>query len=204
MRNNDFPDGNDQLFIPEMNNNKWASSGIESFFKLSEGYRWTASIIYDKIKESEQFYKPFMVNVMVFCYRQFLELRIKELTYYGKKESYLKAEYDQVHNLIRLYDKYVIDVAPLINPNYDKKIFSIVRNLLLEFNSIDATSVSFRYPVDKKMRPSHNLLNFDIDNFKVVMDKISNFFDMQRQELEMLELYNKEMEEEYNKSMMGY
>ncbi len=73
----------------------------------------------------------------------------------------------------------------------------IVNRLIHEFNFIDPKSMSFRYPVDKALNPSVTMQNFDIDNFKDVMDKLANFFDCQLEIMKMLEDYNSEMATKY-------
>ena len=81
---------------------------------------------------------------------------------------------------------------------------SVVNKLLQEFNFIDPKSMSFRYPVDHDLNPIHNLQNFDIDNFKEVMDKLANFFDCQLEILQMLEDYNAEMAAEMASEYASY
>lgn len=201
MRNTDLPSHKDFLFIPDKKDGDWLPTGADNFFKLSEGYRMTAQNIYEKIKELELFYKPFMANAMIFCFRQFIELRLKELHYFGAKFSGIKEDFQKTHDLIALFDDFEKEIIPCLNPNYDKKLFQAVRKLIIEFNSLDPQSMSFRYPVDKELNPSHALSNFDIDNFKDVMDKLSNFFDIWRQEIDIIESYHEELEKEFLSSL---
>lgn len=76
-------------------------------------------------------------------------------------------------------------------------MLDIVRKQIHEFNVIDPKSMSFRYPVGTDLQPNISMQNFDIDNFKVVMDRLSNFFDWQLEIIQQLEDYNSEMASEY-------
>lgn len=64
--------------------------------------------------------------------------------------------------------------------------------------------MSFRYPVDTNLLPNFSMQNFDIDNFKVVMDRLSNFFDWQLEIVQELENYNSEIASEYASYFSGY
>ncbi len=134
---------------------------------------------------------------MVFCFRQFLEVRLKELVYMGKRELSEKPDFQKVHKLDTLFDDYVSNVLPKLDSNYDPNMVDVVRGLINEFNSIDPQSINFRYPVDKNLKASLNTPNLDIDNFKNMMDKLSNYFDAQLELVKLLEDYNDKMAAEY-------
>ncbi|WP_285828475.1 hypothetical protein, partial [Bacteroides acidifaciens] len=192
MRNDDFPTKGDKLFIPIDKEAKWLPSGIKDIFKLSEGYRLSAVSLYQEIKKNEWFNRQYLSSAMVFSFRQFLEVRLKELIYLGKRELFEDPQFKITHNLEDLFQTYVSEVLPQVDPTYNKEMVSVVNKLIHEFNFIDPKSMSFRYPVDHDLNPIHNLENFDIDNFKEVMDKLANFFDYQLEILQMLEDYKRE------------
>ena len=195
--NNDLPDQNDKLFIPEQNGTEWLPKGPDSFFKLSVGYRTAATTIYKEIKENEYIGKPFLACAMIFCFRQFLELRLKELAFFGKKELFKNPDFEKKHDLCKLFDDYIKNVVPELHPTHDQGQVDIIQNLISEFNQIDPQSANFRFPVDRKMNPALSIPNLDIDNFKNVMDKLANYFDGQWELIKLLESYNDEMEAEY-------
>lgn len=196
-RNNEFPSCRDKLFIREANGSNWLPKGIEDFFQMSEGYRMAGVNIYNAIKQNEWINKPFMACSMIFCFRQFLEVRLKELVYLGKKELFETPDFIKEHSLTKLFEDFVKSVLPKIDTNYDRTMVDNVRNLINEFNSIDPISMSFRYPVDKQNKASLNIPNLDIDNFKKVMDKLSNYFDSQLEVIALLQDFNAEMAAEY-------
>ena len=156
-----------------------------------------ATFIYNEIKKREWVNKPYIVCVMVFCFRQFLEVRLKELAYMGRRELSEKPDFQEVHQLDTLFNDYASNVLPKLDSNYDSNMVDVVRGLTNEFNSTDPQSMNFRYPVDKNLKASLNKPNLDIDNFKNVMDKLSNYFDAQLELVKLLESYNDEMAAEY-------
>lgn len=204
IRNNSFPAKGDKLFVSIPHEGRWLPSGIKDIFKLSEGYRLSAVSLYQEIKKNEWIHKQYLSSAMIFSFRQFLEVRLKELIYIGKRELFEDPQFKTTHSLEDLFQTYVKEVLPKADPSFDKEMVSIVNKLIHEFNFIDPKSMSFRYPVDKELNPNHNLPNFDIDNFKEVMDKLANFFDSQLEILQMLEDYNAEMAAEYASYMYDY
>lgn len=203
-RNNSFPTIDDKLFIAVPNEGRWLPSGIKDIFKLSEGYRLSAISLYQEIKKNEWFNKQYLSSAMIFSFRQFLEVRLKELIYIGKRELFENPQFKATHSLEDLFQTYVKEVLPKADPSYDKEMVDVVNKLIHEFNFIDPKSMSFRYPVDKNLKPIHNIPNFDIDNFKEVMDKLANFFDCQLEILQMLEDYNAEMTAEMASEYASY
>ncbi len=196
-RNNNYPEKGDKLFISVPNEGRWIPSGIEDIFKISEGYRMAAISLYQEIKRNEWMNKQYLSCAMIFAFRQFLEVRLKELIYLGKRELFEEPKFKDTHSLEDLFRTYVIEVLPKADPTYNKSMVDIVNRLIHEFNFIDPKSMSFRYPVDKALNPSVTMQNFDIDNFKDVMDKLANFFDCQLEIMKMLEDYNSEMATKY-------
>lgn len=203
-RNNSFPAKGDKLFISIPHEGRWLPSGIKDIFKLSEGYRLSAVSLYQEIKKNEWINKLYLSSAMIFSFRQFLEVRLKELIYIGKRELFEDPQFKATHSLEDLFQTYTKEVLPKADPSFDKLMVSIVNKLIHEFNFIDPKSMSFRYPVDKELNPNHNLPNFDIDNFKEVMDKLANFFDSQLEILQMLEDYNAEMAAELASEYASY
>lgn len=203
-RNNSFPAKGDKLFISIPHEGRWLPSGIKDIFKLSEGYRLSAVSLYQEIKKNEWINKQYLSSAMIFSFRQFLEVRLKELIYIGKRELFEDPQFKATHSLEDLFQTHTKEVLPKADPSFDKEMVSIVNKLIHEFNFIDPKSMSFRYPVDKELNPNHNLPNFDIDNFKEVMDKLANFFDSQLEILQMLEDYNAEMATELASEYASY
>lgn len=203
-RNNEYPQKGDRLFLSIPAEGKWLPSGMEDVFKISEGYRMSACSLYQEIKKSEWINRQYLSCTMVFAFRQFLEVRLKELIFIGKRELFDEPNFKITHNLESLFQTYEQEVLLKIYPTFDKSMLDIVRKQIHEFNVIDPKSMSFRYPVGTDLQPNISMQNFDIDNFKVVMDRLSNFFDWQLEIIQQLEDYNSEMASEYASFFYGY
>lgn len=166
-------------------------------FIYQKAIEWLLLLFLKKSKKREWVNKPFLACAMIFCFRQFIEVRLKELVYMGRKELFETPDFQKQHSLSNLFKDYINSVLPKLDPNYDKCMVDNVKCLIDEFNSIDSKSTSFRYPVEKKLKPTLNIPNLNLDNFKEVMDKLSNYFDAQLEVVKLLGNYNEEMATEY-------
>ncbi len=86
---------------------------------------------------------------ILFLYRHYLELRLKELLHSGSKLLSKNYTMKSTHSLIRLWS----DARPLVHeifPDGDAAELDSLERLLSEFSRIDEKSEAFRYPVNKK------------------------------------------------------
>ncbi|CUQ24058.1 hypothetical protein [Bacteroides thetaiotaomicron] len=193
MRDQLMPSASDKLFISEASTENWLSTSKDTFFSYSEGYRLAGESLFGEIQENEYCYKRFLTYPMIFCYRQFIELRLKELIFLGRRIIDLSDEVKITHSISRLFEIYAIDILPNIDTNIDIKLFEVISRIINELENIDNNSMSFRYPVLKNLTPSITLPNMDINNFKIVMDRLSNFFDRQLEIMQYSENMKQEM-----------
>lgn len=189
MRDQLMPSAVDKLFIPEASAEDWLSTSKESFFSYSEGYRQAGESLFVELQKCESVYKRLLTYPMVFCYRQFIELRLKELIFLGKRLNDLPENFPHIHSISNLFNKYSTNILPKIDATYNKRLVADPKALIDELDRYDNNSMSFRYPVLKDSSPSVTLPIMDINNFKTVMDRLSNFFDRQ---LEIIQ-YSEEM-----------
>ena len=116
----------------------------------------------------------------MFNYRQFLELRLKELIIMGYKYLDTEKDFSDEHSLIRLWNTYRNEILPQIE-QIEKDILDNVERIISQFNSEDPQSMTFRYPVTRgpNRKDSLNRETIDLNNFKNVIDKLIYFFDWQ-------------------------
>lgn len=193
MRDQLMPLATDKLFIPEVGAENWLSTSKKSFFSYSEGYRQAGESLYKEIQKCEPFHKRFLTYPMLFCFRQFIELRLKELIFLGKKINDLPENFPLIHEIGKLFDDYVNNILLRIDGNFEENLIANARNLVYELDKLDNKSMSFRYPVLKDDSPSILLPNMNIDNFKVIMDRLSNFLDRQLDIMQHSEEMKQEM-----------
>lgn len=177
----DFPDKTDKLFIEESNpiNGAWLQRPADKFFLYSEGYRQAGDVLFKQYTTTE-FHGQFLVYPIIFNYRQYIELRLKELITMGYKYIGVKNDFKDIHDLNKLWDTYRNEVLRNIF-EVDANTLNNVERLINEFNVIDPGSFSFRYPVTKgpNRKATLNMRTIDLKNFKDKMDKLARFFEYQ-------------------------
>jgi len=174
-----FPSASDRLFIEETDsiNGAWIQNPADKFFLYSEGYKQGAEALYEKYLNDE-FYKQWLVYPLIFNYRQYIELRLKELITMGYKYLNMDTDFRDIHDLKKLWDTYRADILPRIH-EVDADTISNVDRIISEFNNIDPGSFSFRYPVTRgpNRLPTLTMRTIDITNFKETIDKLAKFFE---------------------------
>lgn len=173
----------DVLFRDEvdMNTGAWLKNPANKFFVYSEGYREAGEKLYQFCIENP-FYNNTLVYPLIFNYRQFFELRLKELILMGRKYlEVIDADFPDEHSLLKLWNIYRNELLPHIESSIDKDELDNVERIISQFNTEDPKSMSFRYPVSKapERKESLNRRTVDLENFKNVIDKLIYFFDWQ-------------------------
>jgi hypothetical protein len=176
-----LPNNQDTLFKDENDSNygSWLQNPDNKFFLYSEGYKKAGEQLYD-LCITNSFYLNTIIYPLVFNYRQFVELRLKELILMGYKYLNKPNDFADEHSLIKLWNTYKNEILPLID-TIDQAIIINVERIISQFNSEDPDSMSFRYPVSRgPIREKHIKRNtIDLKNFKKVIDKLIYFFDWQ-------------------------
>ena len=118
----------------------------------AEGYRLAADLLVRHVKRtrSEQ---DFLVYPIVFLYRQYLELRLKEIIRYGNQYLGNAEDFPSHHRIEQLWEecKRITRAALTDLPHKD---LDAVEQRVQEFAEIDPASTAFRYPTDKNGAPS--------------------------------------------------
>ena len=176
-----LPGKGDKLFLPEEDyfEGAWIGNPGNKFFLYSEGYKKAAKVLFG-FCEGNAFFNNTVVYPIIFLYRHFIELRLKELIVLGYQYLDIHEDFPNDHSLERLWNKYRSDIVGAVD-NWDKDDLDNVERLLREFNQIDPKSFSFRYPVDTspERNPSLSLETVDLKNFSEVMEKLIYFLDCQ-------------------------
>jgi hypothetical protein len=111
-----------------------------------------------------------MVFPILFLYRHYLELTLKEIILTATQ--YLEKSHDAInsHNVSQLWEeaKKLISQVDLDIPNDD---MVAVENQISQFHSLDKSSMTFRYPVDKQGNVFKNLSDYiNIENIREIVD----------------------------------
>jgi hypothetical protein len=208
-----MPTLTDKLFNEsnaDASHNAIIRTGISQFFLFSDSYKIAAQKLFSQL-DGSAWYANTLVYPIVFTCRHFLELRLKELISglnYAKNET---RQFKDGHGLKYLWDDYVLLVAEVANsysPTAEEK--AAVEKLIKEFDSVDPNSMCFRYPVGKTpdRKKSLQITNLDLENFRLVMEKLFNFFDRQSDIVfhltDIAEDFFSEMRNAYREEMENY
>ena len=176
-----LPNKADSIFREEKSPDygAWLKNPANKFFLYSEGYKEAGKKLWEFCIEN-RFYSNILIYPLVFNYRQFLELRLKELIIMGYKYLDSDKDFADEHSLIKLWNTYRYEILPNIE-TIEKDILDNVERIISQFNTEDPLSMSFRYPVTRgpNRKESLNRDTIDLNNFKNVIDKLIYFFDWQ-------------------------
>ncbi|MBI4297716.1 MAG: hypothetical protein HY676_04215 [Chloroflexi bacterium] len=118
----------------------------------AEGYKRAGDILVQYVVDTTS-YQDLLVYPIVFLYRQYLELRMKGLTIVGSYLLDQEVEFSRTHDLTSLWGK-VRQILEAVFPRDKQENLDLLGKRLAEFNQIDNISDAFRYPSDKKGKPS--------------------------------------------------
>jgi hypothetical protein len=114
------------------------------------GHKKAADILVTQVMKTGR-HQDFLVFPICFLYRQYIELRLKEIIRSGRRLLDETGDFPQHHNIQHLWDcarmilkkVFTGDIEP---PDY----FSIASHVVAEFSKLDPNSFTFRYPTDKQ------------------------------------------------------
>lgn len=99
-----------------------------------------------------------LIFPIVFLYRHYTELRLKSLLLDGSLLLGQACEHKRGHQLSKLWSK-VRSILVELWPDGNEADFAIFDNLIAQFEQVDPSSTTFRYPKD---RDGNNSLKIDI------------------------------------------
>ncbi len=173
-----WPRKGDRLFKPDED---WMFNARINIFgdKLSiyaDGYKKAGDIIVDYLKD-DGFEIDLIVYPIVFLYRQYIELRLKEIIREGKKLLDEKGDYPKHHKILYLW-KEARDILVRVWPKGPKEDLEAVESVLKQFAEKDPDSVTFRYDEDKKGKSTTKEIDYiNVRNLKNVIDRIAGLLD---------------------------
>lgn len=108
---------------------------------------------------------------IMFCYRQYLELVLKNICYVNMdKNSYLNLIRKASHNLLDVWK----EAKVFLKNKNTKDQLDIIYKIVVIFNELDPNSFNFRYEFDRKLKRSLKIENLEINtlSLKKYMDKV--------------------------------
>ena len=144
-------------------------------YHLTAGYRIAADILVDQTEE-EVWLRDKLVFPILFCYRHFIELTLKDLLQsYGKLADIEPNAAN--HDLDQLWRNFRTLIDRMGDVDADDGSTPIVEGWVKEFKKIDPLSQAFRYPTGKKGAPFNAVQeSIDLVNLQIIMVKMDTYF----------------------------
>ena len=202
----------DRLFVAH-DETRWATACLNFGYPehgYINGYRKAADLAVDHVVATD-WDQDYLVFPVVFNYRQYLELRTKELLV-GATRLLGRAAPDEKmlggHLLLAVWNA----LAPLLHEVFgpDPQI-ALIGARLAEFEALDPKSMNFRYATDKKggLSLPSDLRWLSLTNIRSTIEKMANsldgwdmgldhYLDQQREQRE----FQAEMEREYRSNQV--
>lgn len=148
------PASSTSLFGPDRDwqHNACLNYGLDNWYLYAEGYKQAADYLVDRVIETDED-QDTLVYPIVFLYRQYAELRLKQV---ARDASYLLGEPFTLKTTHRL-DVLWRDAFSLLERVERGPLATEVlaaEAVIKEFSQVDPTSMEFRYPEDTSGGPS--------------------------------------------------
>jgi len=143
----------------------------------ASGYKTAGDVLVQHVIDTRS-ERDILVFPIVFNYRQYIELRCKEIIRLGRMLSDMPGAFPQHHDLQKLWSvcrKIISDCEP----GASKSDFEAIDELIAQFCAVDAKSENFRYPVDRAGNPaiSDALPVINLRQLRDVMNRLASFLD---------------------------
>lgn len=157
----------------------WGTEQVQ-FYGYIAGYKDSADLLIENaIKSKDISVLDTAVFPILFLYRQFIELSLKQsiIALSGEnKENMSKKIRNINHDLNKAWKEYYDIMSNSMSEN-ELKTLKIVEKYIQEFHEIDKGSFNFRYPITKEMElvfGSEKRVN--LLHLKNIINEISNYF----------------------------
>ena len=168
-------------------------NGID-FNAYAIGYKQAANFLVERVSQ-ERRYQDTLVYPIAFLYRQYLELRLKQLIHVGYMLLDIPPKEGNLHHGIDKLWKQCRNIMEKIHPEENADDLGDIEKSISEFTRVDPSSTAFRYPADKKGNPSLKCLkHINLRNLAETMDKIAALLDGAALEIDLLLQDKREME----------
>lgn len=173
-----WPGPNEMLFKSDIDchNNACLNVGRMTLGRYAGYYRDAADLLVEDVIQRHAILDA-LIYPIVFLYRQYLELTLKEIIDTARQLEEHKSGFSHTHKIVPLWR----EAKRLLLQHYAGKLPKEVDYLdpcMEEFDKHDPQSFAFRYPVDKEGNPNLPGLNhINIRNLCDTMGRIASLLD---------------------------
>ncbi len=173
-----WPRKGDHLFVERED---WYSNAVlngqrDNLSLYAVGYKRAGEMLVEAVLKSRKDYDS-LVFPIVFVYRQYLELRLKQLIRDSKRLLDDTSGFPPLHNITELWKM----CRPLLNQEelyVSDQVLDAIGELITEFADVDEDSFAFRYPTDTKNNPSlPDLSHVNLLNLAEVIKTMAHFLE---------------------------
>ncbi|RFS21842.1 hypothetical protein DVR12_14395 [Chitinophaga silvatica] len=151
-----------------INNSYTTQNTWESY---AYGYKLAAEALALKVLQEDN-YRDKLIFPIIFLYRHYIELRLKEIIEYGSSLIDKPKKFPKTHALSHLWKDAKIIIIE-IWPGSPEERFTEIERAIEAISEIDRQSDAFRYPVDKSGGPSlENITVINLTNFVEIITPI--------------------------------
>lgn len=158
-------------------NNACLNISQGDWFPYIEGYKLAGDMLVG-YTTSAKAYQDLLVYPIIFLYRHYFELQLKNIIIDGCKLLNLKRKHIKSHKIDKLWEE-CAEIFKKIWPNPAQEDFEIINECIKYFSEKDFSSMTFRYPVDLKGNPSlpSGLRHINLKNLLRTVKKASSLLD---------------------------
>jgi hypothetical protein len=141
------------------------------------GYKKAGDILVQYVADND-WDQDFLVFPITYLYRQYLELRLKDLIYIGSALCDRHIEILITHDLVKLWRQARLNIEAVWTGSKTIADLNLVEERLKEMCELDNGSHAFRYPEDTKGNPSITKIRYiNLKQLLDVIQGISNVLD---------------------------
>ncbi|MEO8767579.1 MAG: hypothetical protein ABI363_04460 [Nitrosospira sp.] len=179
-----LPSTADKLFTDESSD--WWNTALinhdlygDRWSVYATGYKDAADILVEHVKTGNR-HQDFLVYPIMFMYRQYLELMVKNIIRLAWKLLDEEEDDDLGSHDISMYWKKCMEILERVSPGDSTESLNHIGRLIKEFCEHDPSSFAFRYPVSKPHKSTKKrtktltgLERINLRNVQEVIDKVS-------------------------------
>jgi len=152
----------------------WSGDAMELYIL---GYKKAADNLVAQVMETSR-HQDSLVFPVCFLYRQYIELRLKEVIRSGRRLLDEPGVFPPHHKIQHLWDCAVSILKKVFAEEIEPPDLSIASHVVAEFSKLDPESVAFRYPIDKQgANPLEGLRHINLRRVAEYVDAFAKIMD---------------------------
>ena len=178
MKDYPWPKEGDTLFKPDEDwmYNACLNKISDKLGLYAEGYKKAGDIVVHSLQD-DRFEIDFVIYPIVFLYRQYVELRLKEIIRDGRQLFDEDGTFPKHHKIKELWKEARV-ILEKVWPDGPKEDLNAVESIISQFSEKDPDSISFRYDKNKKGEDTTSDTEYiNVRNLYEVINRISGLLD---------------------------